>query len=118
MAFSAFRATGELPIVTVTTNTSMAVNTRYITNSGGTLNMTIPPTSQVGAIIRLTNRAGLFTVKQNASQNIRLANQVSSTGTGGSIACEAVGDSLTLECEVADTTWFAVASVGASFTVT
>ncbi len=55
---------------------------------------------------------GLWTIAQNASQNIRYGNQVTTTGIDGLLGSQAQGDGVTLVCVVANTTWQVVDSIG------
>ena len=79
-----------------TVNTNMGPNQGYFTTSGGTLNMTLPPTGGIGIgdIVRVSNLAGNFSVLTNAGQTINFGDELVMT----SITSVDVGDTLELVC--------------------
>lgn len=72
------------------------VNKGYFTSSGGTLNLTLPPSASivVGDVLRVSNLAGQFSVLLNAGQTINYGNTIVAT----SLTSTAVGDSIELVC--------------------
>lgn len=67
---------------------------------------TLPAVIPFGEIIQIVNiNASTFTIGQNAGQQIKFGNLTTTLGVGGSIACTATGDSLTLVCDVANTSF-------------
>lgn len=93
---------------------SMAVNTGYICDNGASLiTFTLPVTAAEGTLISVAGfSSGGWKINQNASQNIRFGNQVTTTGTGGSLASSNQGDQVDLLCVVANTSWVVRAPVG------
>lgn len=87
------------------TSTTMIVDAGYIADNGSQVSLLLPATATLGSIIYVVGLgAGGWKITQNASQSIRLSGSVTTTGTGGSLA-GAQGDSLTIVCTVANTTW-------------
>lgn len=99
------------------TSQAMAVNSGYVSQNGATSTFTLPATAAQYTVLRvLQNAAGVFIVAQNALQNIRIGNSISTTGVGGSVTSTSIGDALYLLCTVANTNFVVLSSVG-SFTV-
>lgn len=97
-----------------TANANMATNNGYISNSAGTINLTLPTTANIGDIIRVTNEAGNFSIRQNAGQSINFGNVTTTVGTTGHLDSTALGDSVELVCIVAgaNTTWQVQSVIG------
>ena len=88
------------------TSQAMAVNNAYIANNAGLVTLTIPTTAAVGQTVIVVGKgAGGWSIAQNASENIRFGNVVTTTGVGGSLSSSNQYDSVELVCIVADTTW-------------
>ena len=117
MANSAYLVNTNLFVEVVTTDTQMVNNAGYICNGSGSLNMTLPLTSSVGNVIQVSNMQNGFTIVQNAGQSIQFTTGTTTVGAGGSISSNNNGDSITMECSVADTQWLAYASVGNGLTI-
>jgi hypothetical protein len=95
------------------TSQSMAVNTGYISDNAGLVTCTLPTTAAQGTVLRMAgNGAGGWKIAQNASQNIKIGNQTTTTGTGGSLASTNQYDQIELLCTVANTTWVAMSGWG------
>ena len=95
------------------TTQAMAVNTGYIADNAGLVTMTVPSTAAQGTVLRVAgNGAGGWLIAQNASQNIKIGNQTTTTGAGGSLASTNRYDQLELLCTVANTTWVAMSGWG------
>tara|TARA_R110000868_G_scaffold121883_1_gene323325 strand:- start:3539 stop:4081 length:543 start_codon:yes stop_codon:yes gene_type:complete len=94
---------------------NMAVNNGYFAISpGGALTFGLPAVSALGAAITL-NLAGATSwqiTQPNAGSQIRLGNQTTTLGVGGTLTSTAQGDSITLVCMTANAIWEAVASIG------
>lgn len=111
-------AGGGLSWSIVTSDTTFTVNTGVIANKGTLLNMALPTTSAVGAVIAIVGmNAGLWKITQAASQQIHFGNQNTTSGTGGSLASLLTYDAIYLVCTVANLEWVAINSVG-NITVT
>jgi len=80
---------GQLAYTVVTVDTGMITNHGYICNSAGNINLTLPAAFGVGDNIVATNfGTGSFTILQNAGQNIRFLNNVTTTGAGTLMSTE------------------------------
>ncbi len=99
---------GSMTTFTVTTDTSMQNNVRYFCNGGAQIEMALPATASVGQSIIVDSRSAFgFLITQAAGQSIVFADGNTTTvGTGGSVESAEIGDTITLVCMVADTTWF------------
>lgn len=111
-------STGAISFTTVTgTSQSMSVNSGYVANNAALVTLTLPSTAAVGDVVKVFGLgAGGWSVAQNASQLIRFGNQVTTTGTGGSLSSGNQYDTLVLVCIVTNTTW-SVESVQGNLTV-
>ena len=99
---------------TITANQALAIEHGYICVSpGGALTLSLPPVSSVGNIIEVTlDGATSFSISQGASQSIRLGNNTTTVGVGGSLSSSQQGDSLRMVCSVANLKWNVVSSMG------
>lgn len=85
----------------------------YFTNDAGPVSVTLPVASSVGDTFQVcAMSAGGWVIEQNAGQEVRLGNQTTTTGAGGSISSNDQGDWITLVCNVANTNWIARAEQG------
>lgn len=95
------------------TSQSAAVNNGYIANNASLCTVTLPSTASIGNIVRVTgNGAGGWKLAQNASQLVHFGTQVTTTGTGGSLASVNRYDAVEIICTVANTTWVVLSSQG------
>ncbi len=95
------------------TSQAMAVNIGYMANNGSLVTMTLPSTAAQFSVLRVAGKgAGGWKIAQNASQLINIGNQVTTTGTGGSLASTNQYDALELLCITANTTWVALSGWG------
>jgi hypothetical protein len=102
--------TAWTPIVASQT---LAVNNGYICSGGGALALLLPPVSAVGNIIEITlDGSASFTITQGAGQRIRIANNLSTLGAGGSLASTAQGDTVRMVCVIANLRWVVVSEMG------
>jgi len=104
----------------VVTNSSanLVIDEGVFANNAGGVTLTLPATAAVGDVIIVSSiNAGGWTLAQNAGQTIHIGNQDSTTGTGGSLASTAIGDTVTLVCSVANTDFVVISSMG-NITVT
>lgn len=93
----------------VGTSQTLEIGNAYITQNVSLTTLTLPASCSVGDQILITCvGSGLFTVAQLAGQWIRIGNQVSSTGAGGSVTALSQGDTLELVCTVTDLTFQAI----------
>jgi hypothetical protein len=103
-----------MPTTVVTaTSQAMSTNTAYVSNNASLVTMTLPTTFAVGDEMRVMGLgAGGWKIAQNASQLINFGNQVTTTGTGGSLSSSNAFDTIHLKCTVANTTLVVVSSQG------
>jgi hypothetical protein len=102
---------------TVTTIDANAVASNgYIANKAGLLTMTLPATSAIGDIIKITgiNTAVGWRIAQNANQQIFFGSSSTTVGVAGSITSTAIRDSLEIVCVVAgaSSNWNVINAVG------
>lgn len=104
--------------VTSATQT-VAVQNGYVTDRGGGVTYTLPATAAFGDEFIITGKLGLWTLAQNANQQVTLGSGSTTVGVGGSLAATNLGDSITCVCITggASTVWRVFASVG-NITVT
>jgi len=100
-------------VVTGTTQ-AMVAQEGYIANNAGLVTATLPATSAVGDTFAITgmNNATGWKIAQNASQTIHFGSSDTTTGVGGSLASSATYDSVELICNVANTSFIVVSSIG------
>lgn len=102
-------------VISVVGPTTMAIDNGYLTNvaSPSVCGLTLPLTSVVGSVLCITGmNTGGWTIGQNAGQNIRVVDQITTTGVGGSVASSEPNASICLVCSVANTSWIAYNSMG------
>lgn len=102
----------------VSINSTLASNTGYFAVApGGALILALPAVSKLGdTIIVSLDGAASFMISQGAGQQIRLGNQATTAGVGGSLTTTQQGDTLTLVCKTANLTWSVIAAEG-NFTI-
>jgi len=100
-------------------NQNLVKGNGYIANRAAGVTFTLPATAAVGDTFRVVNvNGGGFTVSQNALQNIRIGDQVTTVGVGGSLASTALGDTLEIICYVANTSFIASNPPQGNITIT
>jgi hypothetical protein len=101
----------------ITTGQTLAVNNGYYVTTGA-LSLPLPAASAVGDKIEVMLDGGTsWTITQSAGQQIRFGNQLTTTGTGGSLGSQTSGDAVSLRCVVANTRWQVMSSQGNLATV-
>lgn len=107
---------GFTPLIwqTISASQTVAVNNGYFCVSpGGALALLLPAVSSIGDVIEIAlNGSTSFTVTQGAGQSIRLGNQITTAGVGGSIASTQQGDWIRMVCMTANLSWVASALQG------
>jgi len=99
-------------VITDATKT-IVVNEGYFANRGAGVTFTLPAVSALGDVFYLSAiNAGGWILAQNAGQDVRMGNQITTTGAGGSLASTAIGDSLFCVCSVANTSFVVISSIG------
>jgi len=102
----------------VTSSTALADGNGYFANSASTLTFTLPATSAVGDTYQIAEmNSGAFTIAQRASQAIIFNGSTTTTGIGGSITLTSTGGTISVVCNVANTRFQVLTSLG-EFTVT
>lgn len=98
----------------VTADTSMAINSGYITNKAGTAaSMLLPGTAAVGSVVSIVGLGATgWKVTQAAGQIIHMNSASSTTGVTGSLASTAQYNTVELVCTVANTDWTVLSSEG------
>lgn len=99
----------------VTTATQLiTIENGYVTDRGGGVTYTLPATAVFGSSFIITGKAGLWTIAQNANQQIVYGTSSSTVGVGGSLTATNVGD--TVECVAitggASTVWRVIDAIG------
>lgn len=93
---------------------AMAVQNGYISDRGGGVTFTLPATAALGAEILVVGKLGLWTIAQNANQQIVIGSASTTVGIAGSLASTNVGDCISLIAIVSgsSTIWRANSFVG------
>ena len=111
-------STGAFNWLNIGTSQTLVKQTGYFCSSGGALSLALPATSSVGDTIKVMLIGSTsWTITQGAGQQIRIANQTTTSGAGGSLGSNQAGDGITLVCQTADSIWQVTDTVGGGFTV-
>lgn len=109
---TSFQERYVLPWEVITANQVGVINSGYIANSGGTLTVSLPTVCSVGDVLAVSSMNGMWQITQAAGQQIQLIGTTTTAGAGGTITSTAVGDSIWLVCNVANTNFIAMFSSG------
>ncbi len=91
---------------TVTTDTTLAINSAYIANGSGIILLTMPGTAAVGSIIKVTGLgAGLYDIMGVSGTIFHINQQVSITGVNAQLKSQTRYSSIELQCIVANAEW-------------
>lgn len=102
-----------------TANTALVKNQGYVANSSSNIVFTLPVTAALGDQFEISSvGTGTFTIAQNSGQSIRFGADITTTGTGGSIASTDIGDSITVLCWSANTQFIVINGAIGNFNVT
>lgn len=97
----------------ISTSQTLVINNGYICSGGDILSLALPAVSSLGDIIEITlDGSSGFTITQGAGQKIRLGNQATTAGVGGTLSSTAQGDSLRMVCSVANNNWNVLSCIG------
>lgn len=97
----------------ITTNTPMVSNIAYMCVGGGNLQLTLPVTSVFGDEIEIALDGSTgFTIVQASGQQIRIGEETTTLGAGGSLSSTFQGDSLRMVCKTANTFWHVLDVLG------
>jgi len=98
---------------TVGASTALINNNGFICTAGAALSFSLPAVAAVGTAIGLSlDGSTSWTITQGAGQQIRIGNQQTTLGAGGSLASTDQGDTVLLMCVTANTRWIAIDVVG------
>lgn len=105
---------GVLKWQTITANQTAVVNNGYIVISpGGAVSLALPSASNVGDQFAVVLAgATSWSITQGAGQQIRINNQQTTSGTGGSLNSTNQGNLVVLLCDTANTHWTVIDFVG------
>ena len=92
----------------------LVVGNGYITDNAGGVTYTLPATALEGNIIRITGKSGLWTIAQNAGQQIHVGSGTTTLGVTGSIVATNTFDAIELLCITggSSTVWTTLSDVG------
>ncbi len=98
----------------ITANQTASVNNGYICNKASTLVLSLPATSAVGDIIRVTgiNTALGWQIAQASGQQIFFGATQTTSGATGTLTSSAIRDAIEIVCIATDTTWQVLSSIG------
>lgn len=103
--------------VVTTTTANIEIDTGIFINNAGLVTLTLPIAANVGDTMFIYSiSSGGWKIEQNASQNIRLGNSITTTGVGGSLASTDIGDGIGIVCS-ADNASFVVTEMVGNLTV-
>ena len=88
----------------------------YFTNNAGGITYNLPAVSAVGDTVIVADQSGAWTIQCGVGQSIIYGS--TETSVGGNLVSGNIGDSVTLVCYAANTTWFAINGAGGTITVT
>jgi len=92
---------------------ALAASNGYFCTAGGALVLTLPAVSAVGATIEVAlDGSTSWSIAQNAGNQVRIGNQQTTAGAGGSLTSTAQGNCLTLVCQTANARWVATKITG------
>jgi hypothetical protein len=93
---------------------TISVENGYICDRGGGVTFTLPATASVGNEFAIAGKLGLWTIAQNANQQMLLGSSSSTVGVAGSFTATNVGDCIQFVCITggASTIWRAVSVIG------
>jgi hypothetical protein len=108
-----------LPWFTLTVSQPLFINQGYFLANGGPASFALPTVAAVGQIIGLASETTqICTITQGAGQQIQFGSLRTTLGAGGSIATTAIGDSLTLVCNTANTGFVLFGAAQGIWTIT
>jgi hypothetical protein len=93
---------------------AISINNGYFANNAGTCVMTLPATAAVGSVVRVAgmNNATGWQIAQNSGQTIHFGNVNTTTGATGFLSSTATYDSVELVCNIANTDWVVIYTMG------
>lgn len=91
---------------------TLVPNNGYISKGIGVVNFILPAAASIGDLYWIKGIANLWTLSQNALQNISLGYVTTTAGVGGSISANQVKDSIEILCVTANSGFEVLTSVG------
>jgi hypothetical protein len=99
--------------VIVAASKTIIVNEGYFANRGGGVAFTLPAAAAVGDVFYLSAlHADGWSLGQSAGQSVQIGSFSTTVGGGGSLASNAIGNSIFAVCAVANLTWVVQSSMG------
>lgn len=83
-------------------------NKGYVCDNAAGVEVTLPTTAEFGSVLSLTAESGTWKLAQGAGQSVVFGDHQTTVGVAGYLESTEIGDSITLVCTEADTTWQAV----------
>lgn len=97
----------------ISTSQVLVSDTGYICTGGGALSLALPAVSSLGDVIEITlDGSTSWTLTQAAGQQVRFGDLQTTLGAGGSIMTTEEGDTIRMVCQIANTKWNILSSVG------
>lgn len=97
----------------ISASQTLVVNNGYFCTGGGTLALLLPATSAVGDQINVSLAGSTgWSITQAAGQQVKIGNQQTTAGVGGSLNSTQQGDSISMVCLTANLTWVVINSMG------
>jgi hypothetical protein len=86
----------------------------HFANNAGTISYNLPAVASVGDIFAIAamNNNNSWEILQAAGQSIKYGNLTTTAGVAGGISSSRTGDIVTFVCNVADTGFFVISSIG------
>ncbi len=98
----------------VTTPTPLVVGNRqaYVCKGSGTLNFQLPVSTLAGMSFKIIGQNCLWTISQNATQQIAFGNLATTNGIGGSLSSTVVDDQIEVTCLTQNSNWVVTQVIG------
>ncbi|MGL4910250.1 MAG: hypothetical protein ACRC4J_03580 [Cetobacterium sp.] len=92
---------------------SQSLHTYIVNHSNPSpVQIILPINAPAGFSFRVFAVEGTFQITQNAGQQIRMANVLTTQGVTGSVQSQSPGDSIYLSCGVANALWIVLSMIG------
>lgn len=78
----------------------LAPQNGYFADGGASVQFYLPPAANVGATFIIAGEGNLWTLAQNANQQVILGIKSSTVGVGGSVTATTISDTVTIVCMV------------------
>lgn len=91
---------------------SLVSENGYVASGAGVVNFVLPASAAFGESYNIIGNGNLWTIAQNAGQNIVLGNQQTSAGVFGSLSASMISDCVEIVCIVPNTKFQIDSSIG------